>query len=271
VIAAVEHCVGSPAVLEELKHKPGRRLTLRARGPRGTAIVKLYRSDRAAVVADRISEIAEGPAEPEVPHVLLLEPAKRLLVLSDVPGRPLRRAVLAGDESRCRRAGTAIGAWHRYWAGTKPAALREQTVDLEIDALLDRSSLAPRSISLQIAAALPELRESWRATTVVHRDLYEEQVLLDERVGLVDLDDAAWGPPELDVGNLLAHLDLLALRAGRSLASSETAFLAGYAAAGSLDVGLLARCRLLAQLRLACIHLEPRLLAASTVLGASAR
>jgi hypothetical protein len=34
----------------------------------------------------------------------------------------------------------------------------------------------------------------------VHRDLYEEQVLLGERVALIDLDDAALGPPELDIG-----------------------------------------------------------------------
>ena len=58
----VERCVGAPAVLEELKHKPGRRLTLRVRGPRGSAILKLYRSGRAAAVAERISALAGGRA-----------------------------------------------------------------------------------------------------------------------------------------------------------------------------------------------------------------
>ncbi len=104
---------------------------------------------------------------------------------------------------------------------------------------------------------------AWPHTTVVHRDLYEEQVLLDEdgAVGLIDLDDAALGPPELDLGNLLAHLDLLALRTGRSLDPPAAAILAGHASsAGALDAALLARCRELARLRLACIHREPALL-----------
>ena len=47
----------------------------------------------------------------------------------------------------------------------------------------------------------------------MHRDLYEEQLLAGERIGLIDLDDAALGPPELDLGNLLGHVELLALSA----------------------------------------------------------
>ena len=103
--------------------------------------------------------------------------------------------------------------------------------------LIDHAAAASREIRLRVAAELPELRESWRPATVVHRDLYEEQVLLGERVGLIDLDDAALGPPELDVGNLLAHLDLLELRTKRGIAPPQEALLAGYAAHGPLDPG----------------------------------
>jgi aminoglycoside phosphotransferase (APT) family kinase protein len=96
---------------------------------------------------------------------------------------------------------------------------------------------------------------------VVHRDLYEEQIVLGTRVGLIDLDDAALGPPELDVGNLLAHADLLALRSGADLSLAEDALLDGYANAGPrLDSALLDRCRRLSRLRLACIHGESALL-----------
>ena len=104
---------------------------------------------------------------------------------------------------------------------------------------------------------------AWPHTTVVHRDLYEEQLLLDDDggVGLIDLDDAALGPPELDLGDLLAHLDLLALRTGRSLDPPTAALLAGHtSSAGAPDAALLARCRALTRLRLACIHREPELL-----------
>jgi hypothetical protein len=72
---------------------------------------------------------------------------------------------------------------------------------------------------------------------------------------MVDLDDAALGPPELDIGNLLAHIELLSLRSGRDLDAMTEQLLGGYASSGSsLDVELLNRCRTLTRLRLACIH-----------------
>src|SRR5439155_17692270 len=96
------------------------------------------------------------------------------------------------------------------------------------------------------------------APPAVHRYLYEEQILVGPAVGLIDLDDAAAGPPELDVGNLAAHVELLAIRAGRSLDPPFEAFLRGYAETGpSLDGELLDRCRRLSLLRLACIHRMP--------------
>jgi Ser/Thr protein kinase RdoA (MazF antagonist) len=262
---SLERWVGVPAVLEELKHKPGRRLTLRASGPRGSVIVKLYRSDRAVLAALRISALADGPAEPMVPEVLAVDARERCLVLSDVPGRPLREAVLASDEAGCREAGAAIAAWHRAWAGMHPDPLREHTIQRELNALLDRAALASRELGLRVAVALAELSESWTPATVIHRDLYEEQILLGDRVGLIDLDDAALGPPELDVGNLLAHLDLLELRSQLGLEPARQALVDGYATRNPLDAELLGRCRELARLRLACIHDEPRLASARVV------
>ena len=108
---------------------------------------------------------------------------------------------------------------------------------------------------------LPALAAEWPIATVVHRDLYEEQLLLGSRVGLIDLDDAALGPAELDLGNLLAHMDLLGLRNGLDLSPAENALRSGYVLSGPLlDDELLERCRRLTRLRLACIHSEPALL-----------
>jgi Ser/Thr protein kinase RdoA (MazF antagonist) len=256
----VEGIVGAPVIFEELKHKPGRRLTLRARGPTGSAIVKIYRSDRVARVAERISALADGPPEPEIPGVLAVDVSERVLVLSDLTGAPLREAVLEANEVECRRAGKAIARWHRAWAHEPPAALAEHTIEDELAVLVDRAAMAPREIGARVAGALPSVRDAWTPDTVVHRDLYEEQVLLGERVAMIDLDDVALGPPELDVGNLVAHLDLLELRSERDLAGSKAAFLEGYETVATLDPELLERCRTLARLRLACIHGEPRLL-----------
>jgi Phosphotransferase enzyme family len=261
VIARLGRIVGAPVELEQLKHKPGRRRTLRARGPAGTAIVKLYESDRAATVAARVAALASGPAEPALPRVLACEPALRMVVLTDVPGEPLRWALLGGDGTACRRAGEALGRWHGAWRGGAPDSLRPHTVERELEILERHADAVSPGLAADVRTAAADLAGPWESVGVVHRDLYEEQVLLGDRIGLIDLDDAALGPPELDVGNLVAHVDLLALRSGRDLEAMTEELLAGYAGSGaSLDDELLDRCRLLSRLRLGCIHDEPTLI-----------
>jgi hypothetical protein len=261
VIAPLERIVGAPVELEQLKHKPGRRRTLRARGPAGTAIVKRYASDRAATVAARVTALAAGPAEPALPRVLACEPALRMVVLTDVPGAPLSRALLAGDAPSCRRAGDALGRWHRAWRGRAPDPLRPHTVERELEILERHADGISRGLAADVRSAAGDLADPWDSPTVVHRDLYEEQILLGDRIGLIDLDDAARAAPELDVGNLVAHVELLSLRSGSDLGAMTEELLAGYVRSGaSLDGGLLDRCRRLARLRLGCIHKEPALI-----------
>lgn len=239
--------VGAPVTIEVLKDKPGRRRTMRASGPVGTAIVKTYTSDRADTVAARIGALAGGPREPRVPAVLHLDADRRLVILSDLDGSPLRVAVLDGDSDACEAAGVAISTWHRTWARRTPD-LRPHTIGRELAALAARGEPA-------VAA---RLRIPWVCGTVVHRDLYEEQILTGPEVGLIDLDDAHLGPPELDVGNLLAHLALLGRRTGADTRAAADAFLSGYAAGGGvLDRDRLAQCEELTRLRLARIHGRP--------------
>lgn len=255
MIDALEPIVGAPVRLDRLKHKPGRRETLRASGPRGSAIVKVYASDRAPVVARRVGALAAGPPEPVVPAVLHLDAERHLVVLSDVPGEPLRAALLAGDRATCVRAGQALGRWHAAWAGVQPAVLRPHTIEREIGILLARADAAVPRVARAVSDAAGRLNGDWRCSTVVHRDLYEEQLLTGERIGMIDLDDTALGPPELDLGNLAGHVELLALRSGRDLAGATAALIAGYAASGpAIHGALLERCRRLTLLRLACLN-----------------
>ncbi len=238
--------LGGPVTVEVLKDKPGRRRTMRARGAAGSAIVKCYASDRAGTVAARITALASGPPEPVVPIVLHLDVERRLVILSDVPGTPLGVAVLDGDLDACRAAGAALAAWHGAWAGREARPLRPHGVDRELAALRERG----------VAGVAPALRRPWSCTTVVHRDLYEDQILIGSGVGLIDLDDTHRGPPELDVGNLAAHLALLDARSGSTAgAAAARAALAGYGdAGGELDAERLAQCQQLSAIRLECIH-----------------
>jgi Phosphotransferase enzyme family len=250
VIGQLERIVGSPVELEELAHRPGHRRILRASGPTRTA----------TTVADRVGALGAVPPGVAVPRLLLSDPVLRMVVVSEVPGEQLTGAILDGDVAACRCAGAAIGSWHRSWRGRTPEALRPHGADREL-AMLHRcaEAVSPR-IAEAVRSAARDLGEPWTCSTVVHRDLTDARILIGERVGLIGLDYAALGPPELDVGNLLAHVDLLSLRSGRDLAATREEIVLGYEGFGeNLDDELLDRCRRLARLRLACIHAEPRL------------
>jgi Ser/Thr protein kinase RdoA (MazF antagonist) len=253
--------LGAPVEVELLKDKPGRRSTMRASGSGRSAIVKVYESERAATVAARVRGLAGGLREPVVPQVLLLDEALHLVVLSEVPGVPLTRSLTSGDRQTCARAGAALGAWHAAGCGTAPGAHRPHTVARELAILDARLEHTPDELAAAVRAALPALADGdWGWPTIIHRDLYEEQIMVGERIGLIDLDDSALGPPELDLGNLLGHLLLLERRSGVDMASVTNAFLDAYRASGPvLDEALLERCRALTLLRLACIHREAAL------------
>lgn len=260
MIARLERIVGAPVELEQLTHRPGRRRTLRATGPVRTAIVKLYAPDCAKAVAARVASLAAVPPGVAVPRVLLSDPVLHMVVFSEVQGDSLSGALLARDAAACRCAGAAIESWHRSWTGKAPACLHPHGADKELALLHRYADVASPRLAERVRAAAADLGEPWGCSTVVHRDLHDGQVLLGDRVGLIDLDKAAIGPPELDVGNLLAHADLLSLRSGRDLHEMREEIVLGYEGFGEcLDEELLDRCRRLARLRLACINDEPRL------------
>jgi Ser/Thr protein kinase RdoA (MazF antagonist) len=255
VIEELESVVGAPVRLELLKQKAGRRATYRAHGSRRTAIVKVYESDLARTVATRIASLSEGPFEPRIPSVWAQ--TEDMIVLSEIHGRPLRAAVLAGDGALCHRAGAVLGFWHWYWREQAPETLAPHSLAQELEILRSEAEQSPEPIADAVAFALKAVDDDgeWPAATVIHRDLYEEQVMVGDEVGLIDLDDAAIGPPELDIGNLCAHLELLGRRYGRNLDEMQRAFLNGYLSSGApLELPLLLTCRSLSLLRLACLH-----------------
>jgi hypothetical protein len=260
VIGQLEQIVGAPVELEQLANRPGLRRTLRASGPVRTAIVRLYTSNRAATVADRVGALDAVPPGVALPRLLLSDPVLHMVVVSEVPGEPLTGAILDGDVAASRCAAAAIGSWHRSWQGHAPEALCHHGADRELAMLHKCADAVPPGLADAVRAAAEDLGEPWTCSTVVHRDLTDARILMGERVGLIGLDYAAIGPPELDIGNLLAHVDLLSLRTGRDMAQTREEIVLGYEGFGNkLDDELLDRCRRLARLRLACVHAEPRL------------
>lgn len=260
MINRLEPLVGAPVRLKLLRHENGQRSTYRALGSRRSAIVKVFEPGRAMDVAQRYSSLADGPFEPRIPEILAA--TDDMVVLSDLPGRPLRAALLAGDGDACTRVGTVLGFWHLFWRDRIPDVLESHSLEQELEILRRGAELEDDTIAHAVGFALKAVEgdEEWHAATVVHRDLHEEHVLLDHDIGLIDLDNAAIGPPELDVGNLCAHVELLARRYGRDLDAMQHAFLDGYLSSGApLELQLVLTCRSLSLLRLASIHRDAEL------------
>lgn len=154
-----------------------------------------------------------------------------------VPGRPLSFACRERWIQEAVRAADAIYKLH-----TSPVtSTRSHTIDDEMAILSQRlETLAAandgrRSRRLRrVLQACRRLagRLALRPVTIIHRDFYHDQVLINgDRVWLVDLDLCAHGDPALDLGNFVAHLRELALRRyGDSLAlrAVENAFTRRY-------------------------------------------
>lgn len=92
------------------------------------------------------------------------------------------------------------------------------------------------------------------SSRLLHRDLHLGQLLsADAWLGVLDLDTAALGDPALDVGNLVAHVDLEVV-AGRCSAPVAEAFTAGLLERLALDERAVTAYRISARARLVAVH-----------------
>ena len=201
------------AAVHVLRHKPGRRCTLRYQLDDGASVfAKTYASRRAARVHENYRRLAAGNGV-RLPVPLGWDDDSRLVATTPLPGNPLHDRLHAGD----RRLGNEIAELLHAFHSSGVVLERRHTLDDEISPLADRVA--------RLTAAAPALGASaqhclffattgrdrdwlWRSRPV-HRDFYDDQLLAD-RTGLaiLDLDDAAMSEPAVDVANLIAHLRL---------------------------------------------------------------
>lgn len=127
--------------------------------------------------------------------------------------------IQSGSLAGARAAGRALALLH----GSGAKLERQHGPAEELTATRAQLAGLPE-VSISLASAADATIESlarelgdataWRFLPA-HRDCHPGQILLDgERVGFVDLDDACLTDPAVDLGNLLAHLDLLGMSTG---------------------------------------------------------
>lgn len=203
--------------LRILKYRPARRVSLQvsqAGKPSAIWIMKIWYNRRGETIRHRLDCLARalGPSAVRTPVPSFYEPKAHALVYPFVPGEPLT-TILRRGASRWWSAPLArsLAALH----GVELGGLGSWGPDKEIALLRDRVEAcgdgARRIAMNSLVARLEASAPSPSAEGLIHRDLYDAQVLVQPDGGLylIDLDDMARGDPMLDLGNFAAHLRLI--------------------------------------------------------------
>jgi Ser/Thr protein kinase RdoA (MazF antagonist) len=198
------------------------------------AIVKILLDGSIAPGVDALRWIARCLPDGStllVPEIVLADDQCGLLVTTELPGAPLA-AVLASSagEHVLARVGRALAELHACPAGPlRPTTLRDHVAELIdphpavlADELPEWSDVI-HSAFASLASAGP-CRPARVAP--IHRDFHVRQIIVGERIGVVDWDLAAAGDPLFDVAYLTTYLETHGLDADGRLRS---AFLASYA------------------------------------------
>lgn len=171
-----------------------------------------------------------------VPPMLGIVPEYHLWLQGEVPGRPGWVALSAPDgPTAAARIGSALAQLHdlaplserRHETGEEFAIVEAKLIGLA----RARPDLEVRIGALLAAMSQLVARVDRSPTVGLHRDFYPDQVMVGDRVYLLDLDLYAQGEPAIDLGNFIAHLtefDLRTERQTRPLQSLREGFLDGY-------------------------------------------
>lgn len=204
-----------PIAIDVVSYRPGRRAVLRVAQGSGAVYLKVMQPHRSGEIVDRHQRLlAAGVPVPEV-----MAHHNGLVVLQELPGRPLARAVVDEGVDACRGE-DLVALLDRLPASMYPLPLRPPWTDSvdfyagivasSMPSLGPRLDALVRSIREGLAAL--EQRMDMRPHDVVHGDFYEAQVFVQEGrvVGLLDIDTVGPGRRADDLACLLAHLSVLA-------------------------------------------------------------
>jgi len=242
---------------EVVKERPGRRRTLLYRvlveGVEGSERVaswyaKQYRGSSGERVwsAMRYLERWTG-AEFTMGEPIGYWPRLKLLVVGALEGPTLADALEwpGPGDSALKRVGRALACVHDVPRPRDGGPFRDHAPQEEIGVLEDARRRASASglpaawidrfleTCSMVEDALASEGDSPRGRTLLHRDFHPGQIVLrDEGIGILDWDEAAVGEPELDLGNLEAHLLLddfqkhgVVRNAGRRIAALRSGYL----------------------------------------------
>lgn len=200
-----------PAV-EVIAYRPTERAVVRLTGRDGTvAYLKAVPPALLPDLVDRHERLLDVGLP--VPEVLAVDPARGLVVLRALPGTTLRERVkgeLPGWPAP-EAVGDLVAGVHRAdptGLGTRAGRVADGIGHAQLVATVApglRPALELLTARFAAEAAAVVARSGW----VVHGDLHEGQVIVDETgaiTGLLDVDDVGAGDPVDDLATLIGHL-----------------------------------------------------------------
>lgn len=204
-----------------LRHKPGRRAVLRAAARDGRSwFVKAGPELRPALLAALAAVLAERGLR--TPAIVAADPDRGLVLQQGLAGRRLALDAAAGsdrDDGGVQPPADGLAelicAQLRGVQGLDPTRLPGlrawDPLPVLARAVAALAPLRPERAG-DLARLAARLEAAWRRQpprppVLVHGDFYEDQVLLDPRLGLalLDWDEAGLGPAALDAACWLAH------------------------------------------------------------------
>jgi aminoglycoside phosphotransferase (APT) family kinase protein len=272
---------------EVLSERPDQRRTLRFRVSArraGSALSEMtwYGHQYRAGEGERVLSVlrflrAAAAPEIRVPGVLGYSREARLLLQTSMEGRPLSGVLEDPIESRVaaslKRLGRSLASFHAIRSPGPSARSTERPNFGKWDASAEAQSLEDVEHQLRFAGidarTADRLREGAaalraelvddsgvsRSPSMVHRQLHPSHVIFGaDGISMIDLDEAAFGEPEVDLGTLIAHMALADLKRGggvRLAPARADALRAGYLSGGVLRPNRLAAYTSSALLRLA--------------------
>jgi hypothetical protein len=212
-----------------LDHKPGHRATVRygTIGPSGPADIfgKTYanpaEAGRVHLLLSRLAACSERAPSLSVQLPLAVDPHVGLLLYTPVTGRTMDTLPTAPELlSALERAARWLVMLHRSGLQLDRTfdVAHESAAAVSWAALVSGRHPETATSATRLAAAL---HANWTETrldvaTPIHKDFQYQHVIVGDRVGVIDLDEARMGDATFDLAHFVANLHLLALRTGTS-------------------------------------------------------
>ena len=199
-----------PVNIEVVAYRPIERAVLRIRSGEQTLYVKIVRPERASLMLYRYEHLRSHGLP--VPTVIAADAGQGWILLEELVGPTLRELIKSDapewvEPSRFRRMVQDLAACDP----TGLPAVRSRILDAPIHAAMLASVLPSERSRLEHFGALMRVAlnaSNQRQTNVIHGDLHEGQVVIDQGriAGLLDIDDVGPGDPIDDVIVPVGHL-----------------------------------------------------------------